>query len=319
MKNQIDVNSSENEQNIAFYVYEFYLTKSNEVFYVGKGTKQRAWRNARNAACEQIKQQYDWDVRIVESNLFEEDALSLEKELILNYRETGGILTNILPGNSKITDTQIISHIKYVLFLIEQKVIAMSLSELSNIFFLNSSTVWNIANTDTYSNIEPLIPDNIEQIVNTYHYNSYNEDRTRAGNIKYVLSLLEKGVIKTTQSKIAEFYGMTGSNVSSIKKGQTHSEVPPLLPENIGEILTLFNPFDLSEEERLKGYIAFILRLRNEGIVEINNTELANLLGTTTYMISEFTRTNEDRRYQFQEVRPTKDIMTELLPYFVIN
>lgn len=302
-----------------YYVYEFYLRNSNEVFYVGKGTKKRAWRDIRNAACEQIKHQYDWDVRIVKSNLSEEDALGLEKELILNYRETGGILTNILPGSSKITDTQIVSHIKYVLFLIEQKVIAMSLSELSNIFFINSTTVWNIANTDSYSNIDPLIPDNIEQIINTYHYNSYNEERTRAGNIKYVLSLLEKGVIKTTQSKIAEFYGMTGSNVSSIKKGQTHNEIPPLLPKNIVEILTLFNPFTLSDEEKLKGYIAFILRLRKEGIVAINNTDLANLLGTTTYMISEFTRTNESRRYQFQEVRPTKDIMAKLLPYFVIN
>lgn len=316
---------SENESNISkddlkeYYVYEFYLRKSNEVFYVGKGTKKRAWKDVRNAACEQIKQQYDWDMRIVQNNMLEEDALLLEKKLILNYRENGGILTNILPGNSKITDTEIISHIKYVLFLIEQKVIAMSLSELSNIFFINSSTVWNIANTDTYLNIEPLIPDNIEQIINTYNYNSYNKERTRAGNIKYVLSLLEKGVIKTTQSKIADFYGMTGSNVSSIKKGQTHSEVPPLLPENIGEILVLFNPFNLSEEEKLKGHIAFILRLKKERIVSINNTELANLLGTTTYMISEFTRNNEDRRYQFQEVRPTKDIMTELIPYFVIN
>lgn len=318
MEFENEINLSKDNLN-EYYVYEFFLRNSNEVFYVGKGTKKRAWRDIRNAACEQIKQQYDWDIRIVKSNLSEEDALALEKELILNYRETGGILTNILPGSSKITDTQIVSHIKYVLFLIEQKVIAMSLNELSNIFFINSTTVWNIANTDSYSNIDPLIPDNIEQIINTYHYNSYNEEQTRAGNIKYVLSLLEKGVIKTTQSKIAEFYGMTGSNVSSIKKGQTHNEIPPLLPENIADILILFNPFTLSDEEKLKGYIAFILRLRKEGIVAINNTDLAKLLDTTTYMISEFTRTNESRRYQFQEVRPTKDIMAKLLPYFVIN
>lgn len=319
MTSDINIENLDTEMKNEYYVYEYYIQNTNDVFYVGKGTKNRAWKDVRNAACEQIKNEYDWDIRIVKDNLTEESALELEKELIVKYREKGDILTNILPGGIKPTDSNIIGNIKYLLFLLDKKVINISLNELANLFFISSSTVWHIANAGHYSEIEESIPENIDDIVNTYHYNAYNEEKTRAGNIKYVLSLMERGVIKASQAKIAEYFNMTGSNVSSIKKQQTHPDVPPIIPNDIGKLLKEFDPFFLSEEEKLKGYISFILRLRNEGILSITNTEIGNILDTTLYMISEFTRTSEERRYQFKEVRPTEEIMKKLLPYFIIK
>ncbi|QOS88750.1 hypothetical protein [Peribacillus sp. JNUCC41] len=38
-----------------FYVYEYFIKDSGDVFYVGKGVTKRAWKDTRNAACEQIK------------------------------------------------------------------------------------------------------------------------------------------------------------------------------------------------------------------------------------------------------------------------
>ncbi|MBM0064037.1 GIY-YIG nuclease family protein [Alkalicoccobacillus gibsonii] len=302
-----------------FYVYEYYITDSGDVFYVGKGATKRAWKDTRNAACEQIKKDYKWDVRIVQENLTEEAALAMEKGLILKYREEGDLLTNILPGGIKATDTEIVANLKYLLFLLEKKVINVSLSELANFFLMSSSTVWHIANEGHYREVEPTIPESINEIIKQFHSNAYNEDRTRAGNAKYVLSLLEKGVIRCSQAKIAEHYGMTPSNISSIKKGQTYNDVPPLIPDDIGIILEKFNPFYLSEEEKLKGRIAFIVRLRNEGIISITNTDIATLLSTTSYLVAEFTRTNEDRKYIYKEVRPTNEIMQKLIPYFVLK
>lgn len=302
-----------------YYVYEYFIKENNDVFYVGKGTRNRAWKDNRNAACEQIKREYEWDIKIVKENLTEEEALELEKQLIIQYRESGDILTNILPGGIKATDIEIVGHVKYLLFLLEKKVINISLTELANLFLLSSSTVWHIANAGHYNDVEPLIPENIDEILNTYHFNAYNEDRTRAGNIKYLLTLLDKGVIKTSQAKIAEYFNMTASNVSSIKKGQTHADVPPIIPTDVGDILKKFNPFYLSDEEKLKGQISFIIRLRNEEIISITNTDIGTILNASSYLISEFTRINEERKYQYKEVRPTPEVMAKLLPYFIIK
>ena len=307
------------EVKLDYYVYEYVIKKNHEVFYVGKGTSKRAWRDTRNAACEQIKNEYDWEIRIVKENLTEEEALNLEKELIQKYRKSGDLLTNILPGGIKATEAEIVANVKYLLFLLEKGVINISLNEIANIFLLSSSTVWHIANDGHYSEVDPEIPENINDIISQYHVNAYNEERTRAGNIKYVLSLLDIGVIKCSQAKIADVFGMTPSNISSIKKGQTHADIPKLIPENIGEILQKFNPFYLSEEEKLKGRISCILRLRNQGIISITNTDIAKILNTTTYLVSEFTRTNDDRKYSFKEVRPTDEIMIKLSSYFILN
>lgn len=302
-----------------YYVYEYFIKENNDVFYVGKGTRNRAWKDTRNAACEQIKQEYEWEIRKVKENLTEEEALELEKQLITQYRKRGDFLTNILPGGIKATDVEIVGNVKYLLFLLEKKVINISLNELANLFLLSSSTVWHIANAGHYNEIEPTIPENIDDIINTYHFNSYNEERTRAGNIKYLLTLLDKGVIKTSQAKIAEYFNMTPSNVSSIKKGQTHLDVPPITPTDIGDILKKFNPFYLSEEDKLKGQITFIIRLRNEEIISITNTDIGTILNASPYLIAEFTRTNEERKYQYKEVRPTPEVMSKLLPYFIIK
>jgi transcriptional regulator with XRE-family HTH domain len=318
---EIETNEIEEQQNLKsdYYVYEYLIKDSLEVFYVGKGVAERAWKDTRNSACEQLKKEYEWDINIVQENLTEEEALELEKNLILKYREEGDLLTNILPGGIKATDIEIVGRVKYLLFLLEKKVINISLSELASLFLMSSSTVWLIAKSDHYSDVESTIPKNINEIIEQYHAHAYNEERTRAGNVKYVLSLLEKGVIKCSQAKIAEHLGMTPSNISSIKKGQTHSDVPPLIPEDIGDILEKFNPFYLSEEEKLKGRIAFIIRLRNEGTISITNTDIASILSTSSYLVAEFTRTNEDRKYSYKEVRPSNDLMQKLLPYFILK
>ncbi|GIN71635.1 hypothetical protein J14TS2_21100 [Bacillus sp. J14TS2] len=302
-----------------FYVYEYFIKSTDEVFYIGKGTAERAWKDARNPACEQIKKEYDWDIRIVQEQLTEEAALRLEKNLIIEHREKGDLLTNILPGGIKSTDSEKVANLKYLLFLLEKKVINISLNELASLFLMSSSTVWHIANDGHYRNIEPTISKNINEIIEQYHANAYNEDRIRAGNAKYVLSLLEKGVIKCSQAKIAEHCGMTPANLSSIKKGKTHNDIPPIIPTDIGEILVKFNPFYLSEEEKLKGTIAFVVRLRDEGTISITNADISVLLNTTTYLVAEFTRTNKERKYKFKEVRPTNEIIQKLLPYFVLK
>lgn len=65
-----------------FYVYE-HLTLSGEVFYVGKGSGDRAWSYRRNAFWQNVvAQQGGFMVRIIEAGLQEWYALELEAKLI---------------------------------------------------------------------------------------------------------------------------------------------------------------------------------------------------------------------------------------------
>jgi predicted transcriptional regulator len=302
-----------------FYVYEYYIIESSEVFYVGKGKGDRAWKDIRNFDCEKVKSEYQWDIRIVKQGLTEDEALGIERELIIKYRNEGQILTNIMPGGIKPTEKETVGYVKYILFLVEKGVLQISNAEIANLLLINQSTVWNISNSELYTEVEPIIPENINEIIKRYHVNAYSEDQVRAGNIKYVISLMEKGVLKLNQVQLAEYYGVTPTMVSYIKKEKSYTNVPMLVPEEIGDILKKFDIFFLSEEEKKRGMVMFILRLRNEGIIKITNREIGRILDVSEYLIAEFNRTNEDRKYTFKEFRPSNEVMVKLAPYFLIK
>ncbi len=84
-----------------FYVYE-HLTPKGEVFYVGKGSGDRAWSNWRNDYWHNIVgQQGGFTVRIVEDGLQEWYALELESLLITYYGQRvnkDGPLANLTSG-----------------------------------------------------------------------------------------------------------------------------------------------------------------------------------------------------------------------------
>ena len=82
-----------------FYVYEWFNMNTNEVFYVGKGTKNR-YKNSqqRNAYFKNYYNKYKCDVRIVKSSLTEDEAFEMEKDLIEKYREIGQAQCNLTDG-----------------------------------------------------------------------------------------------------------------------------------------------------------------------------------------------------------------------------
>jgi len=86
-----------------YYVYIWIDPRINEIFYVGKGMKLRAWNKHHNLRCENKRQRIlgagftNQDiVRIIHSDLNEYDALQLEEKYINEYKiiEDGGILFN---------------------------------------------------------------------------------------------------------------------------------------------------------------------------------------------------------------------------------
>lgn len=83
-----------------FYVYEWYIKETNEVFYVGKGRKNRyKVTSGRNKFFQCMYKSHDCDVRKKYEGLTEDEAFKKEIELIRYYRNnTNYRLTNQTEG-----------------------------------------------------------------------------------------------------------------------------------------------------------------------------------------------------------------------------
>ena len=59
-----------------FYVYEYYIVSTQQVFYVGKGRRGRITEKSRNKDCLKIQSENDWGYRKVYTHLTDEEALA---------------------------------------------------------------------------------------------------------------------------------------------------------------------------------------------------------------------------------------------------
>lgn len=95
-----------NSDSNRFYVY-LHLKPSGEVFYVGKGTKKRAWsHNLRNRHWKYIVAYHGFVVQIHTDKLTEDQAFELERQLIKRYRETGK-LANVTDGGGGVSGSHV--------------------------------------------------------------------------------------------------------------------------------------------------------------------------------------------------------------------
>ena len=82
-----------------FYVYEWFNTENNEVFYVGKGCGKRFLNTTqRNEKFKEYIQQNKVDVRKVKENLTEEEAFTWEKIITDKYKEKGQCQCSLAPA-----------------------------------------------------------------------------------------------------------------------------------------------------------------------------------------------------------------------------
>lgn len=87
-----------------YYVYGHYILGSENPFYIGKGKEQRAWvTQHRNFLWKEIVAEHAYEVRIIQNNMNEADALLLETKLIESYGRIDldtGILVNMTEGGN---------------------------------------------------------------------------------------------------------------------------------------------------------------------------------------------------------------------------
>ena len=101
-KANIDVTGLNGVDISKYYVYHHYKTDSNELFYIGKGVRERAISTEnRNIYWHNIVSKHGCSIRIIAQNLTQEEAFSIEKDEIKKYgrlnNETG-VLVNMTDG-----------------------------------------------------------------------------------------------------------------------------------------------------------------------------------------------------------------------------
>ena len=84
-----------------FYVYKWFIIDTQEVFYIGKGTRNR--KNSisnRNKIFKEYYSKYNCKNEIIQYFENEKDALQYEKEMIAYYRSLGQAKANIDEGGN---------------------------------------------------------------------------------------------------------------------------------------------------------------------------------------------------------------------------
>ena len=85
-----------------YYVYAWYVKDTSEIFYIGKGTRNR-YKNRRreNRYFTRMVNSHDCDSLILKDCLTEEEAFDLEKVMIEHYRRKSRRLTNVQEGGEQ--------------------------------------------------------------------------------------------------------------------------------------------------------------------------------------------------------------------------
>src|SRR5699024_9098617 len=91
---------SELNQERVYYVYEWYIKNENKVFYVGKGTRNRYKNKKKNSYFNRILKNFECDVRFIEKDLTEYEALVLEEKMFNEREKEGHVMVNIITPNA---------------------------------------------------------------------------------------------------------------------------------------------------------------------------------------------------------------------------
>lgn len=182
-----------------FYVYEWFVKESGEVFYVGKGRGDRYKKyHERAYEAEKIRQLYNTDSRFVAQNLTEEQALEIEqKEMLRILNETNDVLTNrVVPLRAK-RDNGYSKSKTTPEYRFETAPFLYACEIDEHYFGINGKpfdTV-DISNLSKPSFIDKLMSDEESEIVYGDDYNKYYQE---------VLTLLEQNGSKIISSRYAK-------------------------------------------------------------------------------------------------------------------
>lgn len=83
-----------------FYIYEWYIKDTNEVIYVGKGSKKRYLSKQHNSMFKEFLKRFECDSRIIEYFENEQDAYKREFDRINELKEKGQCVCNIYDGGN---------------------------------------------------------------------------------------------------------------------------------------------------------------------------------------------------------------------------
>ena len=83
-----------------FYVYEWYIKNTNEIIYVGKGSKKRYLSKQHNKIFTEFIKRYDCESRIIKEFENEQEAYLYEYDRIIELKNNNQAVCNIIKGGN---------------------------------------------------------------------------------------------------------------------------------------------------------------------------------------------------------------------------
>lgn len=309
-----------NKKNEVIGEEEIYLQKG-DAFYIGKGQDKRCDKNIRNENCEIIKKELGYDCVIIKENLTEEEALNLECEIIDDYRIRKKYLTNILRGSSSQSEIEEYRIVKYLLNLKKEGVINITYTNITKETGVNHAMISAIQNNKggKYGDIVAKCPDNIDYILKEYDAEILDETTLKYSNIKYVLNLMDGGIIKATQVDIAKYFNEEPTLVNSIYKDKQKGVKRAIKPDNLADILKCFNPYNLTEDEIRKGKLMSLYNMfvdnPNYSLTEADLIrETQHIYGISVNGLSDLKRRGTKTRL----VHPEKSVVSNIVEKYLV-
>lgn len=153
-----------------YYVYGHY-TDDGELFYIGKGTGDRAYMNGRNSVHDRIAKMYGCNVKILLDCMNEEEALFIENEFMRNAYERKIMLTNAdyVDLDEKPTDKELFDFVNSIIirktFLLNANFSIVELEGQDN-FNRRNDMFKNLAKNNYLVALAELRPYELEDNVN---------------------------------------------------------------------------------------------------------------------------------------------------------
>jgi len=146
-------------------------------------------------------------------------------------------------ANNYTDEQKKVGHIKYLLELIDKKIIRMSQVQLGEYYRFSPTVISQIRKEHTHAKIPPISPDNLYEILKEYDVHTLSEREKTMGMLAFIVRLQEQGILKVTSKQIGDILGISSYMVTELrrnpdsKKGRTVN--PEFMPtEDIMKKLT---------------------------------------------------------------------------------
>lgn len=203
-----------------YYVYAHKRKDNGEIFYIGKGSNNRAYfKSNRSNYWKKIVSKYDYEVIFLENNLDEETAYKMEIIHIANYKKLGQCYANFTNGGDGVNVPVRWWNDKISKALIGKNV-AKGKNSKSFKDLITKDELYDLYVVKKYNSIEISNFTNLSITTITARLKMYNIPIRTAGRKKLTILCLNDNKVFNSLISAAKYYKLHRENIKKVIDGK---------------------------------------------------------------------------------------------------